>query len=136
MPSYTYNNLPPPASTYQAPSKQQHYPTTFRYQNQTYQHQSSFQNQQSTIYEKPLPPTPITYNLTPQHKLFSSHILALYYHDSHEKYYRWSEDDIAVDLAYRSLIDGISMDVESDVETNAVELWVDSTGGHEPGQDA
>ncbi|QDS76962.1 hypothetical protein FKW77_005405 [Venturia effusa] len=116
MPSYAYNNLPPAASSsYQNPPKRQQQPI---YQNQT--RQPSTPNRQ-----KLLPPIPVTYTLTPQHAAWSQYILRLYYLDSHEKYYSWTEEDIAIDLAYRSIIDGISMDPASDVETHAVEVCLE-----------
>lgn len=130
MPSHAYNHLPPPASTYQTPSKKQQTHSTYQFQNPpAYRYQFQNRKQQtptsqspSPNHQKPLPPIPITYSLTPQYTLWSNHILALYHHDSHEKYYRWSEEDIAVDLAYRSFIDGVFMDGVSDVETHAVEI--------------
>lgn len=130
MPSYAYKNLPPPASTYQTPFKQQYQqPPPYHSQNQNQnqnQHQANqsqpiFQSHSSPNYRVDVPPMPITYNLTPQYKLFSDHIIALYYQDSHEKYYRWSEEEIAIDLASRSIIDGVPMDIGSDVEVHAVE---------------
>jgi hypothetical protein len=48
--------------------------------------------------------------------------LTLYHKDSHEKYLQWSEEKIAVDLAYRCFIDGVLMDPFSDVEDHAVEI--------------
>jgi len=54
--------------------------------------------------------------------LWETFIQHIYHKKSHEKYYRWSEEKIAVDLAHRCFLDGRFMDPFSDVEDHAIEI--------------
>jgi hypothetical protein len=57
-----------------------------------------------------------------QTRKFQIYVLTLYHNDSHEKYFRWNEEQIALDLAYQCFIDGVFMDPFSDMEDHTVEI--------------